>query len=116
MRVTLLTAALVLVCSPLLPGQDSAQKGDLLKGKQLFSKYGCSECHGTMGQGTSAGARLAPKPIALPALIAYVRGPKGQMPPYTAKVVSNAELADIRAYLATIAEPPSAKSIPLLNQ
>ena len=80
------------------------------------SKYGCYQCHGTQGQGTTAGARLAPKPIALAALIAYVRQPKGQMPPYTAKVVSDAELADIRAYLASIPEPPPAKNIPLLNQ
>jgi ubiquinol-cytochrome c reductase cytochrome c subunit len=49
-------------------------------------------------------------------LIAYVRQPKGQMPPYTSKVVSDAELADIRAYLASIPEPPPAKYIPLLNQ
>jgi len=38
------------------------------------------------------------------------------MPPYTAKVVSDAELADIRAYLASIPEPQSSKNIPLLNQ
>ena len=112
MRLTCLVAALSLACSTLLPGQDSASG----KGKTLFTKYGCYECHGTQGQGTSAGARLAPKPIALAALIAYVRQPKGQMPPYTAKVVSDAELADIRAYLATIPEPPPAKNIPLLNQ
>jgi len=85
-------------------------------GKNLFSKYGCYQCHGTQGQGTTAGARLAPKPIALAALIAYVRKPAGQMPPYTAKVVSDAELGDIRAYLATIPEPKPAKDIPLLNQ
>ena len=99
-----------LVCSITAFGQDSAN------GKKLFSKYGCYECHGTQGQGTTAGARLAPKPIALPALIAYVRHPAGQMPPYTAKVVSDAELADVRAFLASIPDPPSAKSIPLLNQ
>jgi len=110
-RVTLLTAFLSLVCSNVLLGQDSAANG-----KKLFSEYGCYECHGTQGQGTTAGARLAPKPIALAALIAYVRQPKGQMPPYTSKVVSVAELADIRAYLASIPEPPPAKSIPLLNQ
>jgi len=38
------------------------------------------------------------------------------MPPYVSKVLSNAELADIRAYLASIPEPPPVKSIPLLNQ
>ena len=111
MRVTLFIAAAGLTCSALLLGQDSAANG-----KKLFSKYGCYECHGTQGQGTTAGARLAPKPIALAALIAYVRQPRGQMPPYMAKVVSDAELADIRAYLASIPEPPPAKNIPLLNQ
>ena len=112
MRVTLLSATLSLACCTLLLGQDSAAS----RGKTLFSKYGCYECHGTQGQGTTAGARLAPKPIALAALIAYVRQPKGQMPPYTAKVISDAELADIRAYLASIPDPPPAKNIPLLNQ
>ncbi len=112
MRVTYLAAVLSLACSTLLLSQDSAAS----KGKTLFSKYGCYECHGTQGQGTTAGARLAPKPIALAALIAYVRQPTGQMPPYTVKVVSDAELADIRAYLASIPEPPPAKNVPLLNQ
>jgi ubiquinol-cytochrome c reductase cytochrome c subunit len=116
-RVTSFAAALYLAGSSLLLSQDSAaSQGDVTKGKTLFTKYGCTQCHGTQGQGTTAGARLAPKPIALAALNAYVRGPKGQMPPYTAKVVSDAELADIRAYLASIPEPPPAKSIPLLNQ
>jgi mono/diheme cytochrome c family protein len=45
-----------------------------------------------------------------------VRHPSGTMPPFTAKVVSDAELTDIRAYLASVAEPPPAKNIPLLNQ
>jgi ubiquinol-cytochrome c reductase cytochrome c subunit len=110
-RLSWLAAALSLSCLTLLLGQDPASKG-----KTLFLKYGCYECHGTQGQGTTAGARLAPKPIALAALIAYVRQPKGQMPPYTAKVVSDADLAEIRAYLASIPDPPPAKNIPLLNQ
>lgn len=110
MRVLYFTAALTLAGSTLLVGQDAGN------GRRLFTKYGCYECHGTQGQGTTAGARLAPNPIALAALIAYVRRPAGQMPPYTAKVVSDAELADIRAYLASIPDPPPAKNIPLLNQ
>jgi mono/diheme cytochrome c family protein len=103
-------ACLAVVSCSLLLGQDAGT------GKKLFSKYGCYECHGTQGQGTTAGARLAPKPIALAALISYVRRPGGQMPPYTSKVVSDAELADIRAYLTSIPDPPPAKNIPLLNQ
>jgi hypothetical protein len=35
------------------------------------------------------------------------------MPPYSQKVMTDAEAADIRAYLASIAEPP--KDIPLLK-
>ena len=54
-------------------------------------------------------------PLPLPALIAYVRKPSGSMPPYVSKVLSNAELAEIRAYLASIPEPPPVKGIPLLN-
>ena len=105
MRVTYFAAVLSLACSTLALSQDPAADG-----KKLFSKYGCYECHGTQGQGTTAGARLAPKPIALAALISYVRQPKGQMPPYTSKVVSDADLADIRAYLASIPEPPPSAS------
>ena len=85
-------------------------------GKQLFEKYGCYACHGYLGQGGSAGARLAPRTIAAAALIAYVRKPAGSMPPYTAKVITDAELNDIRAYLASIPAPPPLKEIPLLNQ
>ena len=112
----LFVVVLIPVCAALLLAQNSAAKPDATKGKALFAKYGCYECHGTLGQGTTAGARLAPRPPALAAMIAYVRNPSGQMPPYTSKVVSDADLADIRAYLAAIPEPPPAKSIPLLNQ
>jgi hypothetical protein len=38
------------------------------------------------------------------------------MPPYTAKVASDADLADIRAFLASLPAPPPLSSIPILNQ
>jgi len=97
-------------------GTLSAQEGNADNGKKLFSKFGCYECHGYLGQGGGAGAKLAPKPISTAALIAYVRHPSGTMPPYTSKVATDAELADIRAYLASVPAPPALKSIPLLNQ
>jgi ubiquinol-cytochrome c reductase cytochrome c subunit len=93
-----------------------APEGDAAKGKQLFMRDGCYQCHGLQAQGGAAGARLAPRPIPLKALIAYVRHPTGQMPPVTAKVVSDAELGDIYAFLKTIPEPKPVKDIPLLNQ
>lgn len=106
------TSILLLFLAPIL----SAQDGNADNGKKLFSKFGCYECHGYQGQGGGAGAKLAPKPISATALIAYVRHPSGSMPPYTSKVASDAELTDIRAYLASVPAPPPLKSIPLLNQ
>ena len=93
-----------------------ASTGNAENGKKLFVKFGCYTCHGYQGQGGSAGARLAPRPIAVAALIAYVRHPSGSMPPFTDKVISNAELTDIHAYLASVPPPPAVKDTPLLNQ
>jgi mono/diheme cytochrome c family protein len=94
----------------------AAQTGNVDNGKRQFLKLGCYTCHGYQGQGGGAGAKLAPHPIAATALIAYVRHPAGSMPPFTKKVVSDDDLKDIQAYLASVPAPPPAKDIPLLNQ
>ncbi len=94
----------------------SAGSGNAENGKREFVKLGCYTCHGYEGQGGGAGAKLAPKPIATAALIAYVRHPAGSMPPFTAKVVSDQVLTDIHAYLASVPAPPPVKDIPLLNK
>jgi len=74
--------------------------GNAENGKTLFVKYGCSQCHGLEGQGApTTGPRIGPRPIQLAGFITYVRAPRGQMPPYTTRVVSNQELSDIRAFL-----------------
>jgi len=86
--------------------------GNADNGKRLFLRNGCYECHGTVAQG-GTGPRLAPRPLAATALAAYIRKPGPGMPPYSEKVLTDAEAADIRAYLASIAEPP--KDIPLLK-
>jgi ubiquinol-cytochrome c reductase cytochrome c subunit len=63
-------------------------------------KKGCHACHGREGQGSpTAGPRLGPNPTALAAFTRYVRAPRGAMPPYTEKVLSDQELADIHAFL-----------------
>jgi mono/diheme cytochrome c family protein len=99
-----------------LQAQNAAPAGNAQKGRQLFQSYGCYQCHGREAQGgAGTGPRLAPKPIPFAALEKYVRQPTGQMPPYTKRVVSDEELADIYAFLSAQPEPPPAKSIPLLN-
>jgi len=85
-------------------------------GKRLFMKSGCYQCHGMVGQGSIVtGPRLAPDPIPLEAFLFYVRKPTGQMPPYTQKVLSDRELSDIHAFLESIPQPPSAKSLTILE-
>jgi len=95
-------------------GAAPAPKGSAQNGKKIFESYGCYQCHGHAGQG-GAGARIAPRPIPFAAFSRYVRQPAGEMPPYTAKVVSEQELTDIYAFLQSIPQPPAATSIALLN-
>ena len=89
--------------------------GNPENGKRLFMRNGCFECHGTVGQGTLAGARIGPPPLNAQGVIRYVRRPAGQMPAFTEKVMSDQELTDVYAYLKTIPPPKAAKDIPLLN-
>src|ERR1700689_1914265 len=96
-----------------LVAAQSPTAGNADNGQRLFLKLGCYTCHGYQGQGGGAGAKLAPRPIAAAALIAYVRHPAGSMPPFTKKVVSDQDLKDIHAYLASVPAPPPAKDIPL---
>jgi mono/diheme cytochrome c family protein len=102
------------IASALVAQTPAAPAGNAQNGKKIFASYGCYQCHGFAGQG-GAGARIAPKPIAYANFSKYVRQPTGEMPPYTAKVVTDQELADIYTFLMTIPPPPAAKSVPLLN-
>lgn len=91
-----------------------APSGDAAKGRKLFESYGCYQCHGREAQGFAAtGPRIGPNPIAWAVFTRYVRQPSGQMPPYTVKVASDQDLADIYAFLRGLPQPP--KNIPLLN-
>ena len=88
--------------------------GDAEKGKQSFEKKGCWQCHGYEGQGGGAGPRLANTQLPESGLIGFVRSTSGAMPPYSAKIVSDAELSDIYAYLQARPKPADPKTIPLL--
>ena len=96
------------------PQPSPAPAGNAEAGKKLFVSYGCYQCHGYEAQGSSAtGPRLGPRPIAFAAFSRYVRQPTGQMPPYTVKVVSDADLTNIYAFLQSRAAP--ATNVPLLK-
>ncbi|MGD0956697.1 MAG: cytochrome c [Candidatus Acidiferrales bacterium] len=120
----LVALAMALIFSPIrVKGQNAAQAskpseasaGNAENGKRIYTKYGCYECHGLEGQGAVTGPRLGPDPIPLKAFTSYVRNPTGNMPPYTAKVVSDQEMADLFAFLAARPHPPALKNIPILK-
>ena len=98
------------------PAPASAPRGNAENGRMLFAKFGCYECHGREAQGSTAtGPRLGPNPIAYTRFISYIRKPTGDMPPYTAKVVTEQQAADIYAFLQSLPRPPAAENIPLLK-
>lgn len=88
--------------------------GNAQHGKTLYVRYGCYQCHNGEAQGGAAGPRLGPVPIPFRGFVAYVRSPRGDMPPYTEKVMSERELADVYAFLQALPRPPALSSIPLL--
>jgi mono/diheme cytochrome c family protein len=99
------------------PAPANTPRGDAQNGKTLFMKVGCFECHGREGQGAGGtGARLNQNPITYARFVAYIRKPTGEMPPYTAKVVSDQQAADLYAFLQSLPKPPAVDSIPLLKQ
>jgi mono/diheme cytochrome c family protein len=95
---------------------DPSVRGNAQKGKRLYDSYGCYQCHGGQGQGSIlTGPRIGPDPTGFSGFVRYIRQPAGEMPPYSSKVVTDAELADIFAFLAALPQPQDAKRIPLLN-
>ena len=94
----------------------SAASANIENGKKLYRSVGCWACHGYEGQGSIAGVRIGPLAVPAPSAVAYVRHPRGQMPPYTAKALKDSDLLDIFAFLQTIPKPPPVKDIPLLNE
>jgi len=98
------------------PQDEKPPAGNTQNGKKLFTSYGCFECHGHQAEGTLVGGpRLGPNPISFPAFSQFIRHPTGQMPPFTIKVTSDADLADIYAFLQSLPQPPKVDSIPALK-
>ena len=107
---------LAALAAGLVLGPSAAFAADAAKGKAAFTKYGCWQCHGTLGQGSPvSGPKLAPQPMPYEAMSSFVRNSNRAMPPYREAVLPNADLQDIHAYLASIPNSPDPKTIPILN-
>lgn len=87
-------------------------------GRKAFVTHGCWQCHGFEGQGsliTSNGKVLANTELPVESFEAFVRSTNRAMPPYSEKILSSADLADIYAFLQSVPKPKDVSSIPLLK-
>src|SRR5690349_8143136 len=88
---------LLLMAVPVIAAAQTAPSGNAETGKRLFMKNNCYYCHGTSGQGSRDGGRIAQSAINLQGVMRYVRKPTGAMPGYTEKILSDQDLTNIYA-------------------
>jgi ubiquinol-cytochrome c reductase cytochrome c subunit len=116
MLASLVWMGMLAIVAPTIAQTPPPPKGDAVNGRKLFVSDGCYQCHGYEGQGSTAtGPRLAPRPIPFAAFSKQLRHPSNEMPPYTAKVATDAQLADIYAFLQAVPPPQDPDTIPLLK-
>ena len=113
----MLSIALALAAAA-LQAHAQAPAGDASRGKAAYMKQGCYACHGTVGQGgdRGSGGRIAYDVWPWEAFAQQTRRPRESMPRYPAEHLSDAELADIYAYIASQKRGPKASEIPLLRE
>ena len=70
-------------------------------GQRVFEDH-CMPCHGAEGRGGGKGPRLIPFLWSYEKALEMLRYPKCEMPPIPESEVSDAEVAQIVAYLKTI--------------
>jgi mono/diheme cytochrome c family protein len=102
-----LSGAILAAQAPAQP----APAGSIEKGRLGFVRVGCAQCHGREAQGSpTSGPRLGPNGLPYAAFARYVRTPRLQMPPYTEKILADADLADLYAFVQSrpkAATPPA---------
>jgi mono/diheme cytochrome c family protein len=94
-------------------------KGDPANGKKVYLADGCFQCHGRVGQGglmTGAAPILAQTKMPYAAYKRQLRNPINDMPPYSEKLLSEQDVADIYAYLQSVPGRRPVKDIPILDK
>lgn len=118
-----LVAAMLLSVSVLMLSNASAAEtarraagvATLSIGEDLYRRQGCYQCHGLVGQGSiQSGPKLSPLRLDSAGFRNYVRDPRGSMPPFTVKILPEADLAQIEAFVRSLPRPRAAATIPLL--
>ena len=107
-----LVAAAIAIGPAMLAAQAPSQQAppsatsSIEKGRVDFVKVGCAQCHGREAQGSpTTGPRLGPNGLPYQAFARYVRAPRLQMPPYSEKILPDAQLADLYAFVQSRPKP-----------
>ena len=116
MKRWIVLAALAALALPAAAQQ--APAGDVTRGKAAYMKQMCHTCHGTVGQGgdRGSGPRIAYDVWPYEAFAQQTRRPREVMPRYPAEFLSDQEMADIYAYVASHKKGVKAAEIPLLKE
>jgi mono/diheme cytochrome c family protein len=96
-----------------------AQAGDVANGKRVYSAVGCFACHGRAGQGAAfayPAPPLAQLEMPIEAFQAFLRDAPNDMPSYSVSVLSDADAADVLAFLRSLPGRKPVRDFPLLNQ
>jgi ubiquinol-cytochrome c reductase cytochrome c subunit len=112
-RALILVAAAATIGPVMLAAQTSPQQApasaaasSIERGRVDFMKVGCAQCHGREAQGSpTTGPRLGPGGLPYQAFARYVRAPRLQMPPYSEKILPDAQLADLYAFVQSRPKP-----------
>jgi len=116
--VVIAVAALVSGSGLGLAQAQDAPPGDAANGKRIYLATGCFTCHGRAGQG---GAYNGPAPMLAKTAMPFdgfkgqLRMPSNDMPAYAESVMSDKDVADIYAYVQSLAGPRAVKDIAILN-
>jgi mono/diheme cytochrome c family protein len=117
LKAVVTAVAISIMNGPLSFAQD-APPGNVLEGKRLYMTVGCFLCHGRAGQG---GALNGPVPSIAKTQMPFegfrgqLREPANDMPAYTEAVMSEKQIADIYAFVQSLAGPLQSKEMAIFK-
>ncbi len=101
-----LVIAVVLAMLTILVAGTALAAGDAANGKTVWAAKLCKNCHGANGEGKYAGPE-AGTTLAAADWLKETRTPAAHMPAFSATQITDQDVADMQAYMATLTKPAS---------